>query len=170
MVWSFYEVTNLNLNRSLFDCGISELNDYLQRYARQNHKKGIAKTWVMVNSNNEQVPVGYYSISMAELQQESLSDEQKKGFPRYPLPVIRIGKLAVDKQLQGQRLGELLLVDIFKRGIRISQDIGVVGFLVDAINERAKQFYLKYGFSPLVNSPLSLFLPMTRISQLNLNN
>ena len=170
MVWSFYEVTNLNLNRSLFDCGISELNDYLQRYARQNHKKGIAKTWVMVNSNNEQVPVGYYSISMAELQQESLSDEQKKGFPRYPLPVIRIGKLAVDKKSQGQRLGELLLVDIFKRGIRISQDIGVVGFLVDAINERAKQFYLKYGFSPLVNSPLSLFLPMTRISQLNLNN
>lgn len=170
MVWSFYEVTNLNLNRSLFDCGISELNDYLQRYARQNHKKGIAKTWVMVNSNNEQVPVGYYSISMAELQQESLSDEQKKGFPRYPLPVIRICKLAVDKQLQGQRLGELLLVDIFKKGIRISQDIGVVGFLVDAINERAKQFYLKYGFSPLVNSPLSLFLPMTRISQLNLNN
>ncbi len=170
MVWSFYEVTNLNLNRSLFDCGISELNDYLQRYARQNHKKGIAKTWVMVNSNNEQVPVGYYSISMAELQRESLSDEEKKGFPRYPLPVIRIGKLAVDKQLQGQRLGELLLVDIFKRGIRISQDIGVVGFLVDAINERAKQFYLKYGFSPLVNSPLSLFLPMTRISQLNFNN
>ena len=99
MVWSFYEVTNLNLNRSLFDCGISELNDYLQRYARQNHKKGIAKTWVMVNSNNEQVPVGYYSISMAELQRESLSDEEKKGFPRYPLPVIRIGKLAVDKQL-----------------------------------------------------------------------
>ena len=170
MVWSFFEVTNLNLNRSLFDCGISELNDYLQRYARQNHKKGIAKTWVMVNSNNEQVPVGYYSISMAELQRESLSDEEKKGFPRYPLPVIRIGKLAVDKQLQGQRLGELLLVDIFKRGIRISQDIGVVGFLVDAINERAKQFYLKYGFSPLVNSPLSLFLPMTRISQLNFNN
>ncbi len=170
MVWSFYEVTNLNLNRSLFDCGISELNDYLQRYARQNHKKGIAKTWVMVNSNNEQVPVGYYSISMAELQRESLSEEEKKGFPRYPLPVIRIGKLAVDKQLQGQRLGELLLVDIFKRGIRISQDIGVVGFLVDAINERAKQFYLKYGFSPLVNSPLSLFLPMTRISQLNFNN
>ena len=170
MVWSFSEVTNLNLNRSLFDCGISELNDYLQRYARQNHKKGIAKTWVMVNSNNEQVPVGYYSISMAELQRESLSDEEKKGFPRYPLPVIRIGKLAVDKQFQGQRLGELLLVDIFKRGIRISQDIGVVGFLVDAINERAKQFYLKYGFSPLVNSPLSLFLPMTRISQLNFNN
>lgn len=170
MVWSFYEVTNLNLNRSLFDCGISELNDYLQRYARQNHKKGIAKTWVMVNSNNEQVPVGYYSISMAELQRESLSDEEKKGFPRYPLPVIRIGKLAVDKKSQGQRLGELLLVDIFKRGIRISQDIGVVGFLVDAINERAKQFYLKYGFSPLVNSPLSLFLPMTRISQLNFNN
>lgn len=94
------------------------------------------------------------------MQRESLSDELKKGFPRYPLPVIRIGKLAVDKQLQGQQLGELLLIDIFKRGIKISQDIGVVGFLVDAINERAKDFYLKYNFSPSVDSPLSLFLPM----------
>jgi GNAT superfamily N-acetyltransferase len=166
MGWLFYEVTNSNLNRTLFDCGIFELNDYLQRYARQNHKKGVAKTWVMVKDDNEQIPIGYYSISMAELKQESLSDEVKKGFPRYPLPVIRVGKLAVDKQFQGQQLGELLLVDIFQRGSKISQEIGVVGFLVDAINEKAKHFYLKYGFTPLIDSPLSLFLPMRNILDL----
>lgn len=51
MTWLFCEVTNTNLNRSLFDCGISELNDYFKRYAKQNHKKGIAKTWVMIQSN-----------------------------------------------------------------------------------------------------------------------
>ncbi|WP_204106242.1 MULTISPECIES: GNAT family N-acetyltransferase [Spirulina sp. CCY15215] len=170
MVWLFYEVTNSKLNRSSFDCGISELNDYLQRYAGQNHKKGVAKTWVMIDQDHPEVPVGYYSISMAELQQTSLSTEEKKGFPRYPLPVIKIGKLAVDCQFQGEGLGELLLVDIFKRGIRISKEIGTVGFFVDVINERAKCFYLKYGFLSLVDSPLSLFLPMKKIVDFNLDN
>jgi GNAT superfamily N-acetyltransferase len=170
MVWLFYEVTNSVLNRSCFDCGISELNDYLQRYAGQNHKKGVAKTWVMVNQDRPEVPVGYYSISMADLQQMSLSPEEKKGFPKYPLPVIKIGKLAVDRQFQGQRLGELLLVDVFRRGIRISKEIGVVGFFVDAIDERAKRFYLKYGFISLIDAPLSLFLPMKKIIGLNLGD
>jgi GNAT superfamily N-acetyltransferase len=166
MVWLFYEVTEPNIDRGGFDCGIAELNDYLQRYAKQNHKKGVAKTWVLVNSDNRQIPVGYYSISMAELQRENLPDEVKKGFPRYPLPVIRIGKLAVDKRWQGQNLGELLLIDVFKRGTKISQDIGVIGFLVDAINERAKQFYLKYGFATLIENQLSLFLPINKILNL----
>ncbi len=167
MNWLFCEVTNSNLNRSLFDCGILELNDYLQKYAKQNHKKGIAKTWVMVDSNNSEIPVAYYSISMAEIQRENLSDEMKKGLPRYPLPVIRIAKLAVDIDSQGQRLGGLLLVDIFQRSLKIAQDIGVIGFLVDAINEKAKSFYLRYGFTPLIDSPLSLFLPIKSIAILN---
>jgi GNAT superfamily N-acetyltransferase len=160
-------VTNPNLNRSFFDCGISELNDYFKRYAKQNHKKGMAKTWIMVNSNNLEIPVGYYSLSMAEIQRDNLSDEMKKGLPRYPLPVVRIAKLAVDKNSQGQGLGELLLVDIFQRSLKIAQDIGVIGFLVDAINEKAKQFYLKYGFTPLVDSSLSLFLPINSLSSVN---
>jgi ribosomal protein S18 acetylase RimI-like enzyme len=168
-MWLFYEVTYSNINRFLFDCGISELNDYFQRYAKQNHNKGIAKTWVLVNDNNQEIPVGYYSITMSELQRESLSDNLKKGFPRYPLPVIKIAKLAIDKQFQGQKLGELLLIDIFKRCIKVSQNIGVVGFLVDATNERAKKFYIKHGFSPLVTTPLSLFLPMKNILDLDFN-
>lgn len=167
MSWFFCEVTNANLNRSFFDCGILELNSYFQKYAKQNHKKGIAKTWVMVNSDNPEIPVAYYSVSMAEIQRENLSDEMKKGLPRYPLPVIRIAKLAVDKDSQGQKLGELLLVDIFQRGIKIAQDIGVIGFLVDAINEKAKLFYLRYGFTPLIDSPLSLFFPIKSIFTLN---
>ena len=167
MAWLFCEVTNPNLNRSCFDCGIVELNDYLKRYAKQNHKKGIAKSWVMVNSNNPEIPVGYYSLSMAEIQKDNLSEEMKKGLPRYPLPVVRIAKLAVNKDSQGQRLGELLLVDIFQRSLKIAQDIGMIGFLVDAINEKAKQFYLKYGFTPLIDSPLSLFLPINSILSLN---
>lgn len=166
MTWLFCEVTNPNLNRSLFDCGITELNYYLQKYAKQNHKKGIAKTWVMVNTNNPEIPIGYYSLSMAEIQRDNLSDEMKKGLPRYPLPVVRIAKLAVDKNYQGQRLGELLLVDIFQRSLKIAQDIGVIGFLVDAINQKAKQFYLKYGFIPLIDSSLSLFLPINSVKSL----
>lgn len=82
MTWLFCEVTNPNLNRSFFDCGISELNDYFKRYAKQNHQKGIAKTWVMINTNKPEIPIGYYSLSMAEIQRNNLSDEMKKGLPR----------------------------------------------------------------------------------------
>ena len=64
-------------------------------------------------------------------------------------------------------MGELLLVDIFQRSLKIAQDLGMIGFLVDAINEKAKQFYLKYGFTPLIDSPLSLFLPINSILSLN---
>jgi len=110
---------------------------------QQNHKKGIAKTWVAIPQSGENEVVGYYSISMAELKRESLPNQSTKGLPRYPILVMRIGKLAVTQTMQGKHLGETLLVDAFAKVIRLSEDIGVT---VDALNESAKAFYLKYGF------------------------
>lgn len=83
--------------------------------------------------------------------------------PRYLIPVIRIGKLAVTQSMQGRRLGETLLVDAFNRVIPLSEDIGVFGVIVDALNEQAKEFYLKYSFIPLESNEFSLFIPITRI-------
>ena len=163
MEWIICSIAVPGAIRDNFDCGIPQLNEYLQKYAKQNHKKGIAKTWIAVPQSGNNEVLGYYSISMAELKQESLPTQLTKGLPRYPIPVIRIGKLAVAQTMQGKGLGETLLVDAFAKAIRLSEDIGVFGVTVDALNESAKAFYLKYGFIPLEDNELSLFIALKNI-------
>ena len=102
---------------------------------------------------------------MAELKRESLPTQLTKGLPCYPIPVMRIGKLAITQTMQGKRLGETLLVDAFAKAIRLSEDIGVFGVTVDALNESAKAFYLKYGFIPLEERELSLFISLKKIKE-----
>ena len=109
MEWIICSIETPGAIRDNFDCGISELNEYLQKYAKQNHKKGIAKTWIALLKSEDNEVVGYYSISMAELKREDLPTQLTKGLPRYPIPVMRIGKLAVAQTMQGKRLGETLL-------------------------------------------------------------
>ncbi|MEG4085023.1 GNAT family N-acetyltransferase [Microcoleus sp. POL10_C6] len=126
MEWIFCSIDDSRVIRENFDCGVPELNQYLKKYARQNQRKGIAKTWVAIPQDGDGQVAGYYSISMAELQLELLPENYRKGLPRYPLPVMRIGKLAVTQSMQGKKLGETLLVDAFNRVIRLSEDIAVL--------------------------------------------
>jgi predicted GNAT family N-acyltransferase len=165
MEWIICSIEDNRAIRDNFDCGIPELNEYLQKYAKQNHKKGMAKTWVAIPKSGEGEVVGYYSISMAELKRESLPTQLTKGLPRYPIPVMRIGKLAVTQAMQGKRLGEILLVDAFAKLIQLSADIGVFGVTVDALNESAKAFYRKYGFIPLEDNEFTLFIAITKIRE-----
>lgn len=165
MTYIICSINDKRVVRDNFDCGVSELNEYLKKYAKQNDKNGIAKTWVAILDNNVDV-LGYYAISMAELKQDTLPEDYRQKLPRYPLPVIRIGKLAVAKSMQGKGLGETLLVDALTRGKRLADDIGVYGFTVDAINENAKNFYLSYGFIPLCDQQLSLFISLKNLKGL----
>lgn len=167
MEYIICSINDKRVIRDNFDCGVSELNEYLKKYAKQNDNKGISKTWVAISSmtNNGDV-LGYYSLSMAELKQDFLPENYRKKLPRYPLPMIKIGKLAVDLSMQGKRLGETLLIDALSRGIRLAEDIGVYGFVVDAINKKAKSFYLNYGFISLQDNHLSLFIPLSNLPKL----
>ncbi|MFW5666998.1 MAG: hypothetical protein ACOC2Z_15915 [Coleofasciculus sp.] len=99
MTWIFKPIDN-SVNRDNFDCGVPELNDYLKKYAKQNHQKGIAKTFVAIPEEGEPNVAGYYSVSMSEIQGESMPKSYGKGLPRYPVPAMRMGKLAVDSSMQ----------------------------------------------------------------------
>lgn len=90
------------------------------------------------------------------------SDRQK--IPNYPIPAALIGRLAVDRSCQGQGLGTELLVNALIRIVKASQEIGIYAVRVDAINNRAKQFYLKHEFIPFEDAPRSLFLPIKAIA------
>jgi GNAT superfamily N-acetyltransferase len=76
-----------------------------------------------------------------------------------------IGQLAVARSMQGQGLGEILLMHALSRAVKISQEMAIYAVRVDASDESARRFYLKYGFVPLQDIPLSMLLPLKTIEQ-----
>lgn len=151
------------INKNDFDCGIEDLNQYLRQFAIPNDKKNIGKTFAAVYENNKSQVLGYYSVSMAQILFNELPDSIKKGIPKYPVPAMRIGKLAVDLRFQGNNIGALLLRDAFLRAINVSSEVAIYCIIVDAINKKAKSFYMKYGFIPFYKNPLTLVLPIKTV-------
>lgn len=96
---------------------------------------------------------------MSAIRKEQLPEPYQKRFPRYPVPVARLVRLAVDQQAQGSGLGKLLLMDALFRCDRLSAEIGSVGVVVDAKHERAQSFYRQFGFVEFPDSPLTMWLP-----------
>ena len=103
-------------DRASFDCGEPSLNEYLQRFARQNAENFLGRTYVAVAPGQTQIQ-GYYTISSSAVAREELPE---KRLPRYPIPVVLMGRLTVDQQAQGQGLGELLLLDALKRAAQLA--------------------------------------------------
>ena len=163
MKWIFLPIDDDRIKKENFDSGVPELNDYLKKYARQNDRRGIAKTFVVIPEGENGDVAGYYSVSMAEIKRESLPENYRRGLPRYPVPAMRLGKLAVALSLQGRGIGKRLVINCFEKAIRLAPDVGIFAVVVDAKNQQAKQFYLKYGFIPLEDDELSLFIPIATI-------
>jgi GNAT superfamily N-acetyltransferase len=154
-------------DKGAFDCGQPMLTHWLQQLAGQYGRRDLARTYVAVRPNETRV-LGYYAISNHQVSYEALPDEQAQGLPTIDIPVVLLGRLAVDKMLQGQGLGEHLLMDALRRANHISQHIGVRAIEVHAIDAAARRFYLKYGFVSLRDDPSHLFLPMQVVRQLKL--
>jgi GNAT superfamily N-acetyltransferase len=112
--------------------------------------------------------LGYYAISTHGVRREDLPDEQAKGLPRMDVPVVLLGRLAVDKSAQGCGLGSLLLLDALRRVELLAEEVGIRAVEVDAIDDTARNFYLKFGFMPLLDDLGHLFLPMPAIRKLGL--
>jgi GNAT superfamily N-acetyltransferase len=145
-------------DRPGFDCGRQELNDWLRQVARQHQDKGLSKTFVAVREDEPARICGYYALTLAELESRHLPEPWRKKLPRR-VPGVRLGRFAVDRRYQGKGLGELLLVDALVRAERIHVEAGGIGLFVDAIDERAAGYYLRYGFRTIPDNPRLLFLP-----------
>lgn len=141
-----------------FDCGRQPLNDWLRQIARQHQDKGLSKTFVAVREEAPDRICAYYALTLAELESRHLPAAWRKKLPRR-IPGVRLGRLAVDKAFQGKGLGELLLVDALTRAQRIFIEAGGIGLFVDAVDEQAAAYYLRFGFAAAPDNPLLLFLP-----------
>ena len=159
--WSI-EPLRKNHIRDRFDSGIPELDEFIQKYARQNERRGLGRTFVATRENDTRV-FGYFTLRTGEVKVERLPPAEAKRFPRYPVPVVHLARLAVDRATQGQGLGELLLATALRKAYIASTEIASFAVEVIAINEQAKRFYLKFGFHELLHDSRNLYLPMKTV-------
>jgi ribosomal protein S18 acetylase RimI-like enzyme len=145
-------------DRSEFHCGEDALDRYFQTQVNQDIRRRITNCFVVVETTAGQV-AAYFTLSAASISVVNLSPEETKRLPRYPtLPAVRVGRLAVGRQFQGRGLGAMMLAEAAERAMRA--DAAAFTLLVDAKNDQAAAFYQRHGFRPLVNQPLTLYLPL----------
>ena len=147
-------------DRSGFNCGIPELNEYLHRFANQHRRKGISAVHVLVESGAPSLILGYYTLSAAQVDVAELRDTDRKKLPRFPVPCFRMGRLACRADRQGQGLGKLLLGCAVERCLQAGRQVTAFALIVDAKGAAAKTLYEHYGFKPCVDSPMTLYLPL----------
>jgi GNAT superfamily N-acetyltransferase len=151
-------------NRRGFDCGNAALNDYLLRYARQNHESGSAKTFVAVRPESPERVLGYYSLTPGAIQFPRVPPGLFRGHGRYDLPVFRLARVAVEIGEQGRGLGGALLLAAAARAIAVASLGGGIALAIDAKNGRAVVWYTTFGAVRLLDDPLKLVLPFATVA------
>ncbi|KAA1247772.1 GNAT family N-acetyltransferase [Mycobacterium simiae] len=128
-----------------FDSGVPELDRWLRNSARVARSAGTAATYIL--SRGDRV-IAYYALAMNAVAHTAAPSRLRRGMPD-PVPVVLLARLAVDRSEQGHRLGGYLLVDALRRCVRGSREFGARAVVVDAIDERAAQFYRHFDFHDL---------------------
>lgn len=148
-------------NRKAFDCGLVELNKYIQQQARQKVTKHISKTYVASWAHDPATIIGFHTLTGYSVN-TPLSHKNYKNYP-HPLSAVKLARLAVDTSQQGQGLGEKLLIDAIYRTVLVAQQISAIGLFVDPMSDKIIPFYQQYNFLPVEpndNSKLEMWLPI----------
>jgi len=160
LTFAVEELDSKRHDRASFDCGVEILNRYLTNLATQHRSKGIATTFVLIDPDEPARILGYYTLSAASLSLEKLTDADRKGLPAYPIPAVRIGRLAGATSARGRGLGEILLQNAVKRILQARSTLGVFAVVVEAKDASAEAFYRKYGFRLCDAQSRQLYLPL----------
>lgn len=134
-------------DRTSFDCGVESINTFLRNQATQWYRKGLTSCWVLESDDNRRI-IGFYTLSAAALSYQDVAGSGVRQLPTtIQIPALRIGRLGVSRDHQGQGIGALLLIDTMTRSRRI--DAAWAFIVVDAIDERAAAWYMSFGFVPI---------------------
>ena len=148
-------------NRKTFDCGATELNQFLQQQARQKNVKHISKTYVACRDSATTAVIGYHTLTGYSVTTPPACRDYKKY--THPLNAVKLARLAVDRSHQGQGIGERLLIDAIYRTVLVAQQISAIGLFVDPMTPQVIPFYQQYGFllaEPGDHSRLEMWLPI----------
>ena len=151
--------------KSEFDCGNELLTFYFKNQANQDVKRLLSRCFVIIDNDNG--VKGYYTISSSSINRDIIPENIKSKLPRSytDIPVILLGRLARDNKHKGDGIGEMLLLDALKRCYDVSLNLGCMAVIVDPIDEKAKDIYLKYGFILLPDSN-RMFISMATVFKL----
>ncbi|MHB1271285.1 MAG: GNAT family N-acetyltransferase [Rhodanobacter sp.] len=148
-------------DRNGFSCGEPTLDAYLREQAGQHQRDGIATTHVLVDGTDAARILGYCSLAAAQMHLLDLQPADRKRLPGYPVPAVRIGRLAVSRDEQGSGYGRLLLGHAVNGSMQLRHQLGVRVLLVDALHDRAAAFYRGYSFHATTSGhPRTLYLPL----------
>lgn len=145
-----------------FDCGHESLNRFLLRHAWASQQANSAQTYVVLRG---QSVIGFYSLAAGMVTHESATERVRKGQARHPIPVVLLARLAVDRSVQGQGIGQALLKDALIRSSGAASTIGARAVLVHAKDGQAKAFYEHFNFEPSPSDPYHLMLLMKDIQK-----
>ncbi|MFO1152796.1 MAG: GNAT family N-acetyltransferase [Rhodospirillales bacterium] len=162
-VWHEEAITRKH-DRKAFDCGDAQLNEFLQRYARQSHDLGAAKTFLAIDDADGRTICGFYSLAPASLTYARTPETLRRGLAQHEVPGFRLARLATRINQQGQGLGGQLLLAAGLRCLRVAAEIGGVMLIIDAKSERAAAWYAGYGAARLADTPQTLVMPFSTLS------
>ena len=159
----FFSETLGKHDRGQFSSGNEAIDAYFRTRISQDVRRNYAKAFVLIEKETEKV-AGFYTLSATNIPLGEVRDEVARKLPRYPvIPAALIGWLGRDVQFKGQDVGGILIRDAIVRAAR--SDLGAHAICADAIDESARQFYLRFQFEPFESRPNSLFLPMAAAIQ-----
>ena len=145
-------------DRKSFDCGAEALNEYFRTRVSQDVRRRVSLCYVAIEEATNRV-AGYYTLAACGIALGDLPEAITKRLPRYPtVPAIRIGRLAIDRDFQGRKLGGVLVFDTIDRTCK--SGIAAFAVVVDAKDDRAVAFYEHHGFQRLDEMKRTLFLPI----------
>ena len=142
-----------------FDCGELSLNDWLKRRALKNHASGVSRCFVLCAGLTV---VGYYSLSAGAVSHATAPKALRRNMPD-PLPVLLLGRLAIDRRYHNRGVGQALLRDAMLRAVNVAGDAGIFALLVHALSDAARQFYLSRGFVASPLQPMTLMVTLETV-------
>ena len=143
-------------NITTFDCKDATLNEWLERRAIRNESSGASRTFVVCENNTV---IGYYSLAAGAIAREDTVGKVRRNMPD-PIPVMVLGRLAVDAKWQGKQIGTGLLKDAILRTIIVAEQAGIRALLVHAISEKAKNFYQYWGFRESSSNSMTMMITL----------
>lgn len=154
------EPLNTTHDRAGFHCDVEALDRYIHKQAGKDIRRRISRVFVATLPDNPKKVVGYYCLSTLSIELCQLPEKLARKLPKHPVPAALIGRLAVSKTDQGHGIGKMLLADAIKRTLSVSVQIAIYAMVVDAIGDKAKDFYEQFGFTRLSDDSPRLFLTL----------